>query len=190
MSLCLVARVQGPRAWGATTLAADDGTPDTDTSGDGTIGTVTTSACKFTAAAAGGDAWDDANRCDIAPMHIKVCERLHIFCGRHVVTGIYLYAACSCHALTEWKRAGQAPGSAGSATYADVRTPTVRCQALLDTNWAHDLRGSCDATAKWCVLLGGRFDRDLPVYRLFLSKHIETQRPRGQLAARLGLLRR
>lgn len=102
----------GPRAWGAATLAADDGTPDTDTSGDGTIGTVTTSACKFTAAAAGGDAWDDANRCDIAPMHIK------------------------------------APGSAGSATYADARTPTVRCQALLDTNWAHDLRGSCDATAK------------------------------------------
>jgi len=102
----------GPRAWGAVTLAADDGTPDTDTSGDGTIGTLTTSACVYTAASPGGDAWDDNARCDISPKHIK------------------------------------APGAAGSATFADVRTPTVRCQALLDTNWAHDLRGSCDATQK------------------------------------------
>jgi hypothetical protein len=98
----------GPRLWGsALTVAADDGTADTDTSGDGTIGTLTTAGCHYTAASAGGDSWDDNARCDIAPASIK----------------------------------------AGVSTYAEVRTPIVRCEALLATGWAHDLRGSCDASA-------------------------------------------
>lgn len=97
----------GPRIWGSTlTVAADDGTADTDTSGDGTIGTLTKSGCHYTAASAGGDTWDDNARCDIAPASIV----------------------------------------AGATTYATVRTPIVRCEALLATGWAHDLRGSCDAS--------------------------------------------
>jgi len=89
-----------PRLWGDVKLASDQ------------AGNLTTTGCVFTAASAGGDAWDDSARCDITPAAIKV------------------------------------PKGTGSANYADTRTPTVRCQALLDTNWAHDLRGSCDATAK------------------------------------------
>jgi len=103
----------GPRVWGNLQLSADDGTPDTDTSGDGTVGTLTTDGCKYTAASAGGATWDDSARCDIHASRIK------------------------------------APGNAGyGSTYTDSRTPIVRCGALLATGWAHDLRGSCDATDK------------------------------------------
>jgi len=43
------------------------------------------------------------------------------------------------------------PKGTGATSYSTARTPIVRCQALLDTNWAHDLRGSCDASEK-CAL--------------------------------------
>lgn len=93
---------KAPRLWGTKKLTSFDN--------------QTTAGCHFTAAAAGGDTWDDSARCDISPVAIKVPK-------------------------------GQSYG----ASYAHVRTPVVRCQALLDTNWAHDLRGSCDASEK-CAL--------------------------------------
>lgn len=98
----------GPRVWGTSlTVASDDGTDDSNGGGtDGTDGTLTTSGCAFTAANAGGDSWDDNDRCDIAPASIV----------------------------------------AGATTWEEVRQPVVRCEALLATGWAHDLRGSCDAT--------------------------------------------
>jgi len=53
-----------------------------------------------------------------------------------------------------------APSSilAGAVTYADTRVPVVRCTALLNTGWAHDLRGSCDASRACPLHTAGAVD--------------------------------
>eukprot|EP01047_Picozoa_sp_COSAG01_P008751 COSAG01_NODE_348_length_18498_cov_181.563128_19_plen_217_part_00 len=51
--------------------------------------------------------------------------------------------------------------------------PFVGAHAQIFAEVAHE--GGCGGRY---VLFGGRFDCDLPMYRLFLSRNIETQRPR------------
>merc|ERR1711907_337052 len=52
------------------------------------------------------------------------------------------------------------PKGTGATSYSTARTPVVRCQALLDTNWAHDLRGSCDASEKCALHDSGKGAKD------------------------------